>query len=51
MSTDDVRLLKEKIEEIADKIGAVNIVYYTERNPKAWERLIKGKTIGYLMEV
>ena len=51
VSTDNIKKLTKRVKEMADKTGAINIMFYTERNPKAWEKLIGAKTIGNIMEV
>lgn len=51
VSTDNVKMMKEEIEKIADKTGAVSIMFYTERNPAAWQRLTGAKPVGTVMEV
>ena len=50
-SVDDAKLLKKEIDKKAKEIGATAIMFCTERNSKAWERLIKARTIGHVMEV
>ena len=38
--------LATKLQELAEKCQATAVYFYTERNPKAWERLINTKPIG-----
>jgi len=48
-STDDVKSLKKAVEQMAEQANAVKICFCTERNPRAWQKLIGAKTTGYFM--
>jgi len=50
-STDRPKEMKMALIEFAKKSGATGIYFNTERNPRAWGRLLNAENIGYTMKI
>jgi len=51
VATDNPHEMKKELLSLADKAGATEVYFATERNPRAWKRLLGAKLIGYLMKI
>ena len=50
-ATEDREAMKEELIYLAGKIGAIAVYFSTERNEKAWERLVGTKKIASILEL
>lgn len=50
-ATDNHKAMHEEISFLAKKIGATAMYFSTERNAKAWERLVGAKSIATTLEL
>lgn len=50
-AVDDCKIMYEELMRLINKAGIVSVYFSTERNEKAWERLIGAKKIGTFLEL
>ena len=50
-ATDNRKAMYEELNYLAKKIGATAMYFSTERNAKAWERLVGAKSIATTLEL
>ncbi|RKX63945.1 MAG: hypothetical protein DRP34_00630 [Thermodesulfobacteriota bacterium] len=50
-ATDNHKAMHEELSNLAKKVGATAMYFSTERNAKAWERLVGAKSIATTLEL
>lgn len=51
VATDKPQEMHRALVEVAEKAGATNIYFATERSPRAWKKLLGAEQVGYLMKL
>ncbi|RKX56591.1 MAG: hypothetical protein DRP29_09455, partial [Thermodesulfobacteriota bacterium] len=50
-ATDNHKAMHDELSFFAKKVGATTMYFSTERNAKAWERLVRAKSIATTLEL